>query len=641
MPAFCGVKTKLVFLGLLLAGSGPVLAQRLATPQGSEYSPVGALLGDQVQPHAAIGPSGGYIVWQDNATDGDGLGLSARRLNANLSGFFGVFRVNAEAAGDQENPRVALLPGGGAVFVWQGGPAGFQHIFARFMSADGTFLGGDVAVNTYAQNHQVDPAVTVLANGNVVVAWSSFGQDGSMYGVYGQRFSATGEKLGPEFQIHQTTSLSQRSPALAALADGGFAVAWVSERATAAPLGSDGRLVVSGLSLRYTADVMVRLFDADGSPRGVETRVNTANDPAANPAIATSAKGRLAVVWSQHDGKNPENLWEIAGRILDATARPVGAVALLNSHTFGEQFGPRLASVGEDFLVVWTSVDQDDSREGVFGRLWSESKPPSGREIQINTTAVSQQLHPTVASDGASRWLVVWSGFVGGYFSFDVFAQRYAVEPALPKPSAPFVSALSQSRLSVTWPELAGYDLAAYELFVDDASEPLALSQTMYVLAKLAPASTHSFRLRYRLADGRVSELSDRATGTTWDEDNNADHLPDDWQALYWGPDPALWPLAHVDSDGDGASNLMEFYHGTNPTEPGSVLRMKISSTGEGHLLSWNTQPGFVYQVQSIDDLGAGTWASYGLPRFAAGSSDSVPVRGGTGTVYFRVIRVR
>lgn len=640
MPACRGTTTKLALLGLLLAGAAPTLAQPLGTPQGGEYSPVGALLGDQVQPQAAISSSGGYIVWQDNVSDGDGLGLSARRLNANLSGFFGVFRVNAEGAGDQENPRVALLPGGGAVFVWQGGPAGFQHIFARFMTAEGTFVGGDVPVNTYAQHYQVDPAVTVLANGEVVIAWSSFGQDGSMYGVYGQRFSAAGGKLGPEFQIHQTTSLSQRSPALTALADGGFAVAWVSERATAAPLGSEG-LVVTGTALRYTADVMVRLFDSDGSPRAGEVRVNTANDPAANPAIAASAVGRLAVVWSQRDGKIAEKVWDIAGRILDADARPVGAVVQLNHHTFGEQFAPKIAPVGNDFLVAWTSVDQDDSREGVFGRFWSETHPVSGGEFQINTTSVSQQLHPAVASDGSGRWLVVWSGFVGGYFSFEVFAQRYAVEPALVKPPAPFVSPLSQSRLSVTWPELAGYELGAYELFVDEASEPLVLTETMYVLGKLAPGSTHSFRLRYRLVDGRLSAVSDPATGTTWDEDANVDQLPDDWQALYWGANPAHWPAAHLDADGDGASNLMEFYHGTNPTDPGSVLRMQISSTDQGHRLSWNAQPGFVYQVQFIENLGAGAWASYGPPRFATGSNDSVPVHGGGGAAYFRVVRLR
>ena len=79
----------------------------------------GLLPGDQVFPQIAISSSGGYLVWQDNVTDGDGLGISALRLNSNLSGTLGVFRVNEQGRGDQQNPKVALLKNGGAVFVWQ------------------------------------------------------------------------------------------------------------------------------------------------------------------------------------------------------------------------------------------------------------------------------------------------------------------------------------------------------------------------------------------------------------------------------------------------------------------------------------------------------------------------------------------
>src|SRR2546425_3432342 len=120
----------------------------------------------------------GFLVWQDNVTDGDGLGISARRITGNLSGLFGVFRVNEQSAGDQENARVAVLKDGGAAFVWQGGAAGFQHIYARFLKRDGTFATGDRLVNTYTNNHQIDPVVAVLADGTVAVVWSSYGQDG-------------------------------------------------------------------------------------------------------------------------------------------------------------------------------------------------------------------------------------------------------------------------------------------------------------------------------------------------------------------------------------------------------------------------------------------------------------------------------
>src|SRR5262245_11281892 len=205
-------RRRFVFLGLFVGITGSILAQNSNAPQGGEYPIAGYLRADQTYPQINIGTNGGYIVWQDNVTDGDGSGISARRLDGNFIGRFGVFRVNEQGADEQENPRVTLLKDGGAVFVWQWGKPGFQHIYARFLKADGTFATGDLLVNTYANNHQIDPTVAVLASGRVVVAWASYGQDGDMYGVYGQVFSAAGEKLSPEFQANQSISFNQRSP---------------------------------------------------------------------------------------------------------------------------------------------------------------------------------------------------------------------------------------------------------------------------------------------------------------------------------------------------------------------------------------------------------------------------------------------
>ena len=41
---------------------------------GTEYAIVGSLPGDQVFPDAAVTPAGGFVVWQDNITDGSGWG---------------------------------------------------------------------------------------------------------------------------------------------------------------------------------------------------------------------------------------------------------------------------------------------------------------------------------------------------------------------------------------------------------------------------------------------------------------------------------------------------------------------------------------------------------------------------------------
>jgi len=42
--------------------------------------------------------------------------------------------------------------------------------------------------------------VATLNDGSYVVAWTSYGQDGSVEGIYAQRFSASGAAVGPEFR---------------------------------------------------------------------------------------------------------------------------------------------------------------------------------------------------------------------------------------------------------------------------------------------------------------------------------------------------------------------------------------------------------------------------------------------------------
>ncbi|HVV72494.1 MAG TPA: hypothetical protein VHI52_13520, partial [Verrucomicrobiae bacterium] len=231
---------KAVACGCLAAAfPGLVRAGGTYATHGGEYAVTGNWPGDQVHPQIALGPSGGYIVWEDNITDGDGIGISAMKLDSSLSGSFAPFRVNSNGTNDQEHAQVATLKDGGAAFVWQSGKLSYQHIYARFLSASNTWQGADIQVNASANYYQQDPAAATLSNGNVVVVWSSVNQQtsNSLQDVYGQLFSPTGQKIGGEFPVNQYVTYNQRTPAVSPLANGGFVVAWVSElqRSLASP----------------------------------------------------------------------------------------------------------------------------------------------------------------------------------------------------------------------------------------------------------------------------------------------------------------------------------------------------------------------------------------------------------------------
>jgi hypothetical protein len=624
MPSSFSTLRTALCLGLVTVVPTMVFGQAGFLPEGGEYNISGSLAGDQVQSSLDLNATGGYIVWEDNITDGAGQGISARKIDSSLSGTLSAFRVNAQGADDQQKPKVTLLSDGGAAFIWQGGPAKAQQIYARFLSSSNTWLTGDVLVNSYTNSHHLDASVSKLASGGVVVVYSSFDQDGSYQGVYGQRFSAAGQKLGGEFQVAQTSLLSQRTPVVSGLNDGSFAVTWVSESQTSATT--------------YEVSIYARLFSSSGVATSGEFKINTGTNVCANPSIAASTGGGFIVAWGEKDAAVQNNGWDIYERTL-SNAGTGGTVRRVNSQLYGDQIGPKAAVLGTRFAIVWTSLAQDGSYEGVYGQFINANGTLAGGEFRANTTTAGQQLYPAIAGDGANRFLVAWSSYVGGVNSFDLFAQCYVDQTQpLAAPGAPFVTALSASKLSVTWPAVSGLSVDHYELYVDSSATAITLTSNMWANStSYAPNSSHNYQLAYVLTDGRSSPLSTATGGTTWGYDDNFDGLPDDWQELYWPG--GNYPSPNVDSDGDGVSNRNEFLAGTDPTNANSVLRTRMEVTTQGVFLKWNSQPGLMYQVQSSTSPG-GSWSNLGGPRFAAGYEDSLYV-GGSNAGYYRIIRLR
>jgi hypothetical protein len=119
-------------------------------------------VGDQVNASVAANGSVAFVVWQDNAIDGDGLGIGSRVYNLQTgSASPQILRVNQQALFNQENPVVLSLADGSAVVAWQSGKPGKQSIHARRLSRTGLPQGDEwvVAVADSNGSHQ-SPAMT-------------------------------------------------------------------------------------------------------------------------------------------------------------------------------------------------------------------------------------------------------------------------------------------------------------------------------------------------------------------------------------------------------------------------------------------------------------------------------------------------
>jgi hypothetical protein len=419
--------SKSLCLGVFLAGSMAVCAQNPLLPQGGEFSILGTIRGDQVWPSVSLSPSASVIVWQDNVVDKHGAGIGGSMLTPN---FYGgrIFCANKTATGDQIKPKVQLLADNNMITVWQSSVAGTPDIYARLArgpvsktTSTGTygtnFYTMDLRVNSYIKDQQTDPAVAALPDGSAVVTWQSYGQDGSMWGVYARKVGKTGA-MSParEFLVNQYTQYNQRKPAVATLANGQFVISWISEQER----------------FYNSVDVYARVFTAAGVPVTDEIAVNSGTGPCDTPDVAPMNDGGFTVVWAQKDLVVATNSWDIWGRSFTASGSPEVPDFRINTFLFGDQYRPKIAAGPSGSLVVWTSLGQDGSREGVFGRFLAGGTAVAGNEMQINTTTLSQQIHPAVAWNGINNFLVVWSSFVGvGELDlssgFDLYGQVYTL----------------------------------------------------------------------------------------------------------------------------------------------------------------------------------------------------------------------
>jgi large repetitive protein len=210
--------------------------------QGSEFL-VNTYTNSTQNQSSVAAYTGGFIVtWTSFGNPGDvsSYGVYAQRYNNDGTLNGGEFRVNTTTTGYQYESDVAANSDGSFVVVWRsdGQDGSSAGVYAQRYDNSGTAAGSEFKVNTYTTGNQYEPKVAMLAGGGFVVVWRSDNQDGSSAGVYAQRYDASGVAQGSEFRVNETTAGGQYQPDVAALANGGFVVTWFNDNYDASGTGS-------------------------------------------------------------------------------------------------------------------------------------------------------------------------------------------------------------------------------------------------------------------------------------------------------------------------------------------------------------------------------------------------------------------
>ena len=207
----------------------------------------------------------------------------------------------------------------------------------------------------------------------------------------------------------------------------------------AAAADADGDFVVAWTSSAADGssigNVFMQRFSSSGARVGADFRVNSFSsltpDNQLKPAAAMDADGDFVVAWTSlnQDGSSHG----VFARRFSSAGVPSGEFKI-NIHTTGSQRDPTVAmDLGGRFVVAWTSENQDGAGYAVIGRRFTRTGAALAAEFQANTQTTNDQTDPAVAIEAAGDFVIAWtSGQQDGFEPGDtgVFAQRFAV-PAL------------------------------------------------------------------------------------------------------------------------------------------------------------------------------------------------------------------
>ncbi|KAJ6251532.1 insulin-like growth factor binding protein [Anaeramoeba flamelloides] len=381
---------------------------------------------------APIGNERFVVTWQGK--DNNGSGIFAQMLKSEDGSKYGDhFQVNSYTTNDQQYPAVTSISSNNERFVitWQsfGQDSDEEYgIFARRFNSDDYCPIEDVEfqVNNVTVNDQEFPAITPIGANNekFVVAWQGFESDESKYGIFAQLFnSQTGTKNGAYFQVNTMPMFDQKSPAVASVGSNNerFVVTWQgfdldSDRYNIYARiykSSDGTPIVNDFQVSNNSEnhqespaiisigknnekfvvtwhsnstdgsedeIFARMFDSsDGSPIGNDFSVNnfTGNNQE-YPSIASITSGNeenFVITWASNNTDG--SVSGIFAQIFNSSnGCKIGNEFQVNTEWKGDQKYPAIASISSGnveegrFIIVWTSLDQDGSDNGLFAQMY-------------------------------------------------------------------------------------------------------------------------------------------------------------------------------------------------------------------------------------------------------------------------------
>jgi Ca2+-binding RTX toxin-like protein len=301
-------------------------------------------------------------------------------------------------------PSLAALENGTFIVTYTSLPSGVgSAIYARMFASDGTPLGTSKQLFSANDGLSVSPKTAGLSNSDSISIFTA--TDENRFGVFAQLADSNGAAKGDAWSVNQTTEGFQSSGVPVLLDDGGFVVTWRSRDV-------DGSFYA----------VMMRSYDADGTPRSGEVRVNQYSfDSQQGSDVTVLLDGRFVISWQSagQDGSGDA----VYARIYSAEGIAEGNEFSVNTTTFYDQKNASIAALPDGgFVVAW--MNEPTSASSITDIRFQKFDSQGGKvgdETVLAESPTGVHAAPDIAigEDGIAR--IVWTYTIQSSFVSTVF----------------------------------------------------------------------------------------------------------------------------------------------------------------------------------------------------------------------------
>lgn len=185
----------------------------------------------QTTPSIAMDNDGSYVITWCGNSNNDHLNVYAQRYGTigNALGINDIVNDDEESFW-RDKPSIALnIHNGNYVIIWRDKRNGDYDIYAQRYDAFGIALSSNILINDDSGSSSYRPHIAMCDSGNFVITWT--GARNRDFNILAKRFDAIGNALSGSIQINTRHNTgSHNSSCIAMNSEGDYVITWVDTR---------------------------------------------------------------------------------------------------------------------------------------------------------------------------------------------------------------------------------------------------------------------------------------------------------------------------------------------------------------------------------------------------------------------------